>query len=1019
MKSDDPDPVSNLPTPEPGPTSIDGSDHELAVVRQQISQSLFPRSETMALRIGRFVVERRLGAGAMGVVYAARDPALDRRVAIKLVRPEVAGDHKAQLRLEREARALAKLSHPNIVAIHEVGEHHGQVFLAMEHVQGQSLRAWQERARRSTAELLAMYVQAGRGLAAAHAAGLVHRDFKPDNVLVDDEGRARVVDFGLVSGDEEGRRAELARWQSIDGRSEGLLVTHTHALVGTPAYMSPEQFGGEAIDVHSDQFAFCVALWESMYGERPFDGQSLLDLSTRVCIGRLRPPTKTRGVPGWVRSACERGLSVDPQQRWPSMDALLDALATGRTRARARSGLAVAGALVALGAGVEGYRRYDRAQRIAACEASGDEITIAWNDERRQALHDALIATGASYAATTADKVMPWLERQAENWREARVAACMDADVSGRWSTETLDRSLWCLDERRSQLESLVDELTYTDVDVVQRAVKAAAGLPSVAWCRDERMLDVLAPPPEDNLEAVRAVRADVVRAENLLRAGRYDSGLTLAREALAHAEALEWSPLVATAGWTMARLLESTGKYPEAEAALEDVYFEAAQRAAPEVAFEAANLLVFVVGHHQARHADGRRWGRHAELALASLHEHQGLEQAHLFFNLAGVDLDAGDYVRAKDGYERALAIQTEVLGPDHPELAGDLNNLASVNYRMGDDDQAKALYERALSIRERALGPDHPDVANSLTNIANIYQRAGAYERARLLLERALSITERVHGPKHPSMAVPLSNLGNVYYESGAYEQAKAAYERALAIRQEALGLQHPMVAIELGNLGNVCSATDDDEQAKAYYARALAILEQSTDSRLPYLLANFGGVNLKTGDYEQARALTERALSIWEPTLGPEHPNVGICVGNLATVHRLTGAYEQAGPLYARALSIAEQALGPDHHTLSQPLVGLAEVALAQHRPADAVPLAQRAVAVQANQQLPAREQAEAGFVLVRALWEAPVGGGRDRPRAVRLAEETRKALQEAGTGGASQLAELEQWLEKRGP
>jgi aminoglycoside phosphotransferase (APT) family kinase protein len=344
------EPVPDVPTgvPDAGvdafanTVSVSGDrDHELAVVRQQIASALFPGGSSVPTQqLGRFTVERRLGAGAMGVVYAARDPDLDRHVAIKLVRPEVGGDQKAQRRLQREAMALAKVSHPNIVAIHEVGEHRGQVFLAMEHVRGQSLRAWQERERRSTSVVLAMYVQAGRGLSAAHAAGLVHRDFKPDNVLVDDEGRARVMDFGLVRGDDEARRQELARWQAPEEPSDALLTTHAHALVGTPAYMAPEQFQGGAADARSDQFAFCVALWEALYGERPFGGETVAQLSAHVLAGRVRPPAKGRRVPRWVRRACLRGLSLDPRQRWPSMNALVDLLAKDRTRALVQASVA-------------------------------------------------------------------------------------------------------------------------------------------------------------------------------------------------------------------------------------------------------------------------------------------------------------------------------------------------------------------------------------------------------------------------------------------------------------------------------------------------------------------------------------------------------------------------------------------------------------------------------------------------------------------------------------------------------
>jgi eukaryotic-like serine/threonine-protein kinase len=220
--------------------------------------------------------------------------------------------------------------------------------------------------------------------------------------------------------------------------------------------------------------------------------------------------------------------------------------------------LAAVGVLALLGAGIEAQRRFDLAQRTAVCEAAGDEVEVAWSSAREQKLRDAIMATGANHAAATADRVTPWLERQAEAWREARVEACLDADVRDRWNAEMLDRSLWCLEDRYMELESLVDELMLADAKVLHKAVTAAAGLSSVAACRDESVLETLTPPPQDTREALRLVREDVVRVGNLERAGRYDQGLSLAREALGRAEALGWPPLVATARFRRAHDLQS-----------------------------------------------------------------------------------------------------------------------------------------------------------------------------------------------------------------------------------------------------------------------------------------------------------------------------------------------------------------------------------------------------------------------------------------------------------------------------
>jgi serine/threonine protein kinase len=332
-------------------------------------------------RIGRYEVRRELGAGGMGVVYAAFDPDLQRDVAVKLLRPaRIRGKAEtASASLKREAQVTARLAHPNVVTIYEVGESSSSVYIAMELVNGPSLRDWMMEQPRPWREVLAMFMQAGRGLAAAHDAGLIHRDFKPSNVLVGDDNRARVVDFGLartgsvrgralkmdtrdllstapvegekvrpqdtvrsgVPGAEEtiesGPIADILTTNSLASLDESLLsvtangdpvtlpdgVTATGLFVGTPAYMAPELFSGGGADARTDQFAFCVSLYEGIYGERPFSGDTAKDLAERVMAGQLNPPPPRDRVPRWLRNIVERGLSVDPDERHPSIKSLL------------------------------------------------------------------------------------------------------------------------------------------------------------------------------------------------------------------------------------------------------------------------------------------------------------------------------------------------------------------------------------------------------------------------------------------------------------------------------------------------------------------------------------------------------------------------------------------------------------------------------------------------------------------------------------------------------------------------
>jgi hypothetical protein len=302
-----------------------------------------PTSQTGRV-LGRYTLAERLGVGAMGVVHRAEDRDLGRSVAVKLLhRP----DSSFTERLIREARSMAQVNHPNVVAVYDVGVADGTTYIAMELVAGVSLRVWQQ-GRRTIPELLEAYIAAGRGLAAAHAAGIVHRDFKPDNVIVGagvgaDGGRVRVTDFGLAAvqpTDEE---------SSPHGEIE---LTYSGAILGTPAYMSPEQFTGGNLDPRTDQFNFCVALYEALYGSRPFHGKTFQELGENVCDGMVLPPPAGTQVSGALRAIVLRGLSARPGDRYPTMDHLLEELDRDRARPWRRASLIAAALAILLGVGL-------------------------------------------------------------------------------------------------------------------------------------------------------------------------------------------------------------------------------------------------------------------------------------------------------------------------------------------------------------------------------------------------------------------------------------------------------------------------------------------------------------------------------------------------------------------------------------------------------------------------------------------------------------------------------------------
>jgi eukaryotic-like serine/threonine-protein kinase len=340
------------------PTVVDGGNPRARSGELELEDSDDASAEPDRPSLGRFRLIRRLGTGAMGVVYEGYDAELDRRVALKVLRPEIEAQRslQARSRMMREAQALARLRHPNVTMVYEVGtSESGALFIAMELVEGRTLARWIRARPRSWREIVEVFLQAGRGLAAAHRAGLVHRDFKPDNVIVDEDGSARVVDFGLA------RSTGMAEFlptldrsldPSLDGAEPGAMTLHltcTGAVLGTPAYMAPEQFQGAPLHAASDQFSFCVALFEALYGRRPFPGNDLPALQRSLMRGQ--PVGPRRGVPRALYRVLRRGLSVDPAQRFTTMETLLEALAACRQRSAAsRSRALVAGLALAAAA---------------------------------------------------------------------------------------------------------------------------------------------------------------------------------------------------------------------------------------------------------------------------------------------------------------------------------------------------------------------------------------------------------------------------------------------------------------------------------------------------------------------------------------------------------------------------------------------------------------------------------------------------------------------------------------------
>jgi eukaryotic-like serine/threonine-protein kinase len=872
--------------------------------------------------VGRYVVLTKLGAGGMGVVYAAYDPELDRKIALKVLRSDprtwATNSSDGHLRLLREAQALAKFSHPNIVTVHDVGEHASGVWIAMEYVEGETLAGWAKQPR-SWLEVLRVMVAAGRGVQAAHASGLVHRDLKPDNIMIGKDGRVRVMDFGLTrtlapydsgsgSGEPRANVANTEQTTTLDPLATP--VTQFGSLLGTPAYMSPEQFAGITVSEASDQFSFCVTLWELLYGVRPFQGKTTMALGAAVLDGSITPPP-ARGIPAWLSKALRRGLAVDPGGRWPSMDALLTELDSGQQR-RGRRLAALAGlGLVAVIAGAVAADRYQTRQFEAGCASEGAEVSAVWNDEVRARVRAGLLATEVGNAEATVERVMPWLDRYAAGWAEAKTARCLAGREPAPALADQLERADWCLEHRLTSLAALLEQLTHADKATVYAAIPAAVALPNLDACGDEQTLANQPIPAADQRGAIRAVQMDLARASVLAKTGKRDEGLALAEQALASAEAIEWIPLRAKARAQVGQLLRGGARGAEAEPMLEQAFFEALDAGSYEDAFTVAIEVSTIAGAHKGSGLrDGERWLRLADWLDHRLGDSRFRQAAVL--NARGVlAMAGGDFKTGLASYASALERSEAELGAEHPLVAANLLNLANANFRTGNYAEALRHYDRAIAMYETTLGAEHPMLALAVANSVNSHKGLGDYERALAVGERALAMRIALHGRNHVEVGTVLESLANIHSELNDYAKAAETMAEVLAVTEATAGTEGAVYARNLINLGALQVKTGAYAEAKANFARSLDIHEAlyGPDSMMPfYSLVNLAEVSLALDEDAEALAYAERATKLGEQ-MGVDPEAIGEATFFLAQ------ALWRADPRSTRARTVAAQAR--DHY------------------------------------------------------------------------------------------------------
>lgn len=702
--------------------------------KARVSAALF-HEPVAAVQLAHFVLLEELGAGGMGEIYAAYDEKLDRKVAIKLVRPGTDTGIRADERLLREAQTLARLSHPNVVQVYEADVYRGRVFIAMEFIRGTPLDRWLKKAtdragQTRQRDILRLFTAAGRGLQAAHAAGLVHRDFKPDNVLVGEDGRPRVVDFGLARAAYENaaassdpmfvssRRDATPTLAGDVSKSEPRSVqalTESGLVLGTPHYMAPEQMRDGVADSRSDQYSFCLALFEALDSQKnAFEATSFEELLRAKERAELHELPAT--VPPKLRKALERGLSPEPAERFPSMAELLDVLEQDTERGR-RSWLpAILILLIIAGSALFTImsKEYER-----PCARAGWELDSLWTAERKESLRDAFTRTALPYSETTWRQVERQIDDYVSAWKGSSIEVCEATHVKYTQSAELMDRRMECLRGARRQVEALVDSLDEADRLTVERAVEVTAALPDLGYCDDSKnLLYGVAPPTQEVATEVGQVRDALAVARVHERFGRYTEARRIADAHRIAAENVPYRPVYAEALYAAGRIRlysNKTADVAEGERMLLDAsYLAESNRHDRLLAWVRSDLLYSAVRHPEKDKPGDER----AKRARSSLERIGSPYRLHAkILRLQGLlAYNEDDYEQAEQLLRRALALVpsepeattlSTVLsrGLYHHDLARTLQQQGTLRPARANYDKARKLFADGMGVMERAM--------------------------------------------------------------------------------------------------------------------------------------------------------------------------------------------------------------------------------------------------------------------------------------------------------------------------
>ncbi len=919
--------------------------------------------------LGRYILLDPIGAGGMGRVFAAYDPELDRRVAIKVLVSQSSPD--AAERLLREARSLARLQHPNVLTVHDAGSDRGRVFLATELLEGETLNVWLADRERTQGEILDTFLDVARGLAAAHEADLVHRDVKPSNIMVTRDGRVLVVDFGIARETADAERAvvsleHLDTLAPLPSDSASSKTRHADDArrsdrAGTPGFMAPEQHAGEDVTALADQYGFCVTLYWALTGKLPPAGGQLADKEVS---------------PAELRDVIATGLARRPEDRHASIAELERRLHAVRHRHRRRRRvMAVAVMSLLLAAGVWAF--YARARQV--CFEGTERFAAIWSPERQQSLEARVARSGSVYGPAAWNTIAGTLERYGRAWADRGEQWCRAAR-RGAMSQELLDLRTDCLDQRLREVDASLTLAERRPELETSKVVELFDGLPRLEVCEDGRALRAMAPAPTDASDQLASLRAQQARLAALWSAGDHEAGLAEAHDLVAAARSFGWGPLEAEALYQHGLFEDALAQGQGARETLTEAALTAASCRHDRLTAQSLVRLVRVAALHPApRPADNaetetvpsevERQVNKAEQALVGLGEPALLEA------------DLLDY--------RGLAARQE-----------------------GAYQDAVVLHREALDRKLAILGPDDPSVADSRLRLGNLYLDIDDRSEAAKQIELALEIQSRRLGEQHPSVAISLTRLARLALESGRQQEARDLHARALAIRRHAGRSGRTQLAESLTYVGELQALAGEIDAAAQSFSEALDHLEAmhgKEHRHLAVTLATMGRAWTEAGHDQRAVAPMRRALEIAEATLGAEHRMVGAVAFNLATVYVRLHDFDRALGGYQRAEAISRKAFGDDHAMVANALTGQGDCLEQLGRPRQALVALEEALAMPAAAAREPKWRADTAFATARAL--AAAQGDPARIRA--LTEQAQALYEEEAEASRRELAHLDAW------